>query len=364
MADPLRGRSETYRIMSRGESPEEAIRRLVQTASGIAEPRPVSMWEWASGRPSFLTSRPKSQERRLADTRRQFVMDEMLHKYPKPTAERPGSWDGIPGEFQRAMTMYASDASPRQQGPVADWWTGARGNRTDLQSPYETTGQLGPGSKIRSLMDWSQSLPAAFYATREMASDEVANARAKNGTAAEVQYPEAASQFDRAMGTLVEPLVGRRPGSMWDVKDRARQAGDRLSLQGTEPAGYFGPAGLPHEMLASHEGEAGAPRTGEEVMQAAGYSPTASRWAGALMDSTLDPFSAIVPAARLAKAGQMGRAVRALASDYGPNMALTGAISAGEAAMDEGDNVVSWDEYGDPYKVTREDRVLRRLQGR
>ena len=82
------------------------------------------------------------------------------------------------------------------------------------------------------------------------------------------------------------------------------------------------------------------------------------------MDSTLDPFSAIVPAARLAKAGQMGRAVRALASDYGPNMALTGAISAGEAAMDEGDNVVSWDEYGDPYKVTREDRVLRRLQGR
>ena len=364
MADPLRDRSETYRIMSRGESPEDAIRMLVQSASEIEEPRPVSMWEWAAGRPSLLTSRPKSQERRLADTRRQFVMDEMLHKYPKPTAERPGSWAGVPGEFQRAMTMYANDTSPRQQGPVSDWWTGARGNRTDLQSPYETTGQLGPGSKIRSFMDWSQSLPAAFYATREMAADEVANARAKNGQAAETQYPDATGQFDRAMGTLVEPLVGRRPGSMWDVKDRARQANDRLTLQGTEPSSYFGPAGLPHAMLAANEGEAGSPRTGEEVMQAAGYSPTASRWVGALMDSTFDPASALIPAARLAKAGQMGRAGLALASDYGPGMALTGAISAGEAAADEGDNVVSWDANGDPYLVPREERVLRRLQGR
>ncbi len=361
MAD-IKDRAATFRIVHGDKAPEDYIRALIAEAGKIEEPRPVGAWEWIYSNPGLLESRAKTPDQRLADTRRQFVMDELLKKYPAPSMDRPNSWDGIPGDVQRDMALYAGDASEGMAGDWRDAVFGRRGMRTNITSPYEATGVLGPGSGLSNFMTWAQSAPAAAYA----AAGSLANAAdyaASNATGGEPikagAYPTASQDFGRAVRTFVGPAspyaATSDDQSAWSKKASVRTMAAQSDLERWQDMGAE-----TREFGRAIEAAVGNPKTGEEFLAGAGVSPRVAKWGGAVMDATLDPFTGHIPAIRAARAGKAASAAATVGMDYGVPVGLTGLASLAERPENT-DGYIVYDANGNPRKATKEDFLIERL---
>ena len=287
MAD-LRDRASTFRIVHGDKTPEDYIRALVAEADKINEPRPVSTWEWVTSYPGLFESRAKTPVQRLADTRRQFVMDELAHKYPMPSKDRPNSWDGIPGEWQRDMALYAGDASEGMTGDPRDAIFGRRGMRTNITSPYDATGVLGPGSGLSNFMTWGQAAAAGAYAAAGASSNaaDYAVSKATGGEPIKAgAYPTAGKDFNRALGSLVGPLspfaATSEDQSVWSKKAAVRDRVAKQDLKNWQDM-HAGTRNLGRGLEAA----VGNPESGEELLTAAGVNPQVARWWGRDRKST------------------------------------------------------------------------------
>jgi len=329
MADPMDQVEITRRasrIANRGRPPVDYLRALVREANDIDEPRPVSTWEWVASNPGILSSRPKSPDARLASTRQQYVLDELLHAYPSPKQR-----ESLPESVRADLDKYASDTPANGSRHWANPFFGVRGMKTDIQSPYEATGALGPGSGLRNMATWSQSLPAAAMANAENLANAVEYAGSKAfGLPHKMPYPDAPEDWRRNVATFFGPVLptsSTSPNqSTWSAQADTRRRVDADALQNwTDMSPERRAIGL------TLEGSTAEPITGQEFYAKHGLPPAAAASLGLVTDLMLDPFAS----AYGVFGKPAGAAAKSLAWDWGLPTALTAPTWLAEPAASD-----------------------------
>lgn len=215
--------------------------------------------------------------------------------------------------------------------------------RDALRNDWEDVGWLGPGSALHTIGTYMSALPGAAYGTAELAGqalgDAVERATAPNwlhlapaGSSWANKTPH--RDVERSLNTLAAPLTWfaiadddfQPDESYWAMQRHARKhaAGeDWKMLRGME------------ERAASRFPElASMPLQGQQYLERWGASPPVAMLAGLVSDTMLDPFSAAIPAAKVARgakyfpaadrSAQVWKGRKMLAGDYAIGGALTG----------------------------------------
>ena len=275
----------------------------------------------------LMGKRGKMPERALDDERRKYFYEALLDRYGRPEkraiaspygtqytyGDDPEQWGGLPPQIVDNLRKYATD-------PVY---------RESIQTPYENTGFLGPGSALSNAGTWLMAMPQALYATAEGA----ANAITPNYRTPTDQVWD---KFDKASETLYAPVtaavgapVGDKP-SYWEDREQYRRDVD--SQMAIAPSRDYrwtgddslarGVADIGESLIAGDSGQELLDRyDADELIGKPGTAIT-----GAVMDAMLNPLPPdIASITASARSGKSLDAFRQLLVEFGPDAAALGA---------------------------------------
>lgn len=250
----------------------EAIRRLMAEVDAMPRQELPGFMEWAYNHPGILTSRTKEPRQYDQDVRRAVFLERLRREHPDAA--------------HSAGLFHAADKAGLES----------------LRSPYQPYSVDAPLSNAGR---WMQSLPAAVYATGQMAANEF-NPKAP-------PYPQAYDDYAKNMNNLLvfgEPFGANR-NHMRDMADM-RQREAAMPWRSIVPEAALEEARVIDGLLAE-------PKTGRQFLAEAGVAgPGAAVWGG-LMDAVIDPLYS--PA----------KTLKGVVVDFGPGLApplLEGAYRA------------------------------------
>lgn len=283
------------------------------------------------GRPGTLgqrvgfpgTDRRKTDEERLRDLR-QAAFLERLGKLSTP---------------QQLMQSGAVELGDR----LGKYSTNKDSYRDTLNSDFEHVGFLGPGSALHTVGTWMSALPAAAYATAEMVGQPVGDAVERALSPAGTKFAPMGSAWrnktpgrdlERAVNTLAAPLTATVIGDDDFQPDESYWAMQRTARKQAAGDDWRHLAGMEERAAARVPELVAMPLQGDQYYERWGAPRPVAMAAGLVSDTMLDPFSAAVPAAQMARAARrlpnaeravrMRQAGKMLGSDYAIGGALTG----------------------------------------
>lgn len=298
------------------------IAQLVSEAESSITEAPERTWYEATvGHPGVASYRQKLPEQRLADMRRDYVLSRLSGEVTPRSESEEQMMRSNPGLYE-AMEAYRGDKKhPRL-------------SKDALQSPYQYTGVVGPGSGLHTANQWLQSGVGLALS----ASDLLANATndATSYMVAGKEKPmyggyvrtsrQAQEDAVKHLNTLTAPVqaalgISDVPAdySSWASADTARRAAAQ-NENWTDLSGW-GAA-----VTDAEENKAAPDPTSEEHLKAHGWSDTPARWVGATMDNILNPLPPPLKAISAAsRAGQTLKAARMFGTEMLPAYGLEAA---------------------------------------
>ena len=303
------------------------IAELVAEAEAkIAEAPKRTWYEATVGHPGVASYREKLPEQRLADMRRDYVLSRLSGEVTPRSESEEQMMRSNPGLYE-AMEAYRGDKKHPHLSKDA------------LQSPYQYTGVVGPGSGLHTANQFLQS--GVGLATS--ASDLLANAAgdATSYMLAGKEKPmyggyvrtnrQAQEDAVKHLNTLTAPVQAALgvvvPGfndvpadySSWASADTARRAAAQ-NENWTDLSGW-GAA-----VTDAEENKAAPDPTGEEHLRSYGVPETPARLLGATMDNILNPLPPPLKAISAAsRAGQTLKAARMFGTEMLPAYGLEAA---------------------------------------
>jgi hypothetical protein len=283
------------------------------------------------GRPTTLgqrrgfpgTDRLKTDDEQVRDLR-QAAFLERLGKLSTP---------------QQLMRAGAVELGSR----LGDYNMNKDGFRDSLNSDFEYVGFLGPGSALHTAGTWMSSLPSAAYATAELAGQNLGDMVERTLSPAGTSFAAPRSSWrnksperdlERAVNTFAAPLTSavipdedfQPDESYWAMQRAARSQASADDWKSLEPMAL-------RDAYRADELQK-MPLQGDQYYERWGAPRPLAMAAGLVSDTMLDPFSAALPAARMARsarslppaaaAARLRAAGKTLASDYTLGGALTG----------------------------------------
>lgn len=288
------------------EEPAEVIRRLLAEASALPKreltsTQAMTAYPWA---PGYRLKSPREYDQ---DNRRGYLLDGLRKAY------------GGNAEYALQDLSYGrvlgAEADNYQRGRP-DFDGNAQGKAV-LDSPYYKTGVLGSGSPLSNAGQWFTAMPATVYNAGRVMGDAIAP-RSQGRTPRQ----DLARSFNTLLFEAPEQygLVPRGTGTTVDVNERARFARGEVPFHRMDRQGLYNM----FDQAATNEIRRSMP-SGEQHLRNQGLPPSVATWGGVLMDSSIDPFSELLGAYRLARAGQSSKALLKLLPDYGIPSAITAA---------------------------------------
>ncbi len=252
----------------------EAIRRLMAEVDAMPRQELPGLVGWAYNHPGILTSRTKEPRQYDQDVRRAAFLERLRRDHPEAA--------------HNAGLFHAADAAGLEA----------------LRSPYQPYSADAPLSNAGR---WMQSLPAAVYATGQMAANEF-NPKSP-------PYPQAYDDYAKNMNNFLvfgEPF-GVNQNHMRDMADM-RQREAAMPWKQIVPEQQLEDARAIQGLLAE-------PKSGREFLSEAGVDGTVAAAWGGLMDAVIAPLYS--PA----------KTLKGVAIDYGPSVA-PGLIGGAYQALD------------------------------
>jgi len=276
---------------------QDFLRQLIAETNALPKHAMPGRLAMIVNHPGVLAYEAKTPEQYDEDMRRAHFLDRINKQYDRPVAFMPAS--------------LARVATDRKHGKL-----------DKLSSPYDRRGYMAPGAPLHNAMAWWSSLPAVAYA---------ASAKLANAVDPEAPWDDKADdKFNSSLNTLTvygaedaglvpknTPTVmdvaasGRdaRGAVRWDEQLDPRMVNDAISQDTAAKQLAITPDGYSH-------------------LKRLGASNRAAMWGGLAMDSIVDPYSNLLPAARLARAGRQRAAAKELMKDFGLGFGVGAAVEA------------------------------------
>ena len=289
------------------DQPAEVIRRLLEEASRLPKRELPSTLAMLSSHPGVLSYLPKSPGEYDQDNRRGYLLEGLSKVYGDKSsghlADLTGGRDlaGQVDDYRRGGTDFYGNATGKDA----------------LDSAYYNTGVTGTGSPLSNVAQWYNAMPATVYNTGRVLGDAIAP-RSQGRTPRQ----DLARSFNTLLFEAPEQygLVPRGTGTIVDVNEDARFARGNVPFHQMDRQSLYDM----YDKAATEEIRRSMP-SGEKHLLNQGLPPSVATWGGVLMDSSIDPFSELLGAYRLARAGQSSKALLKLLPDYGIPAALTAA---------------------------------------
>jgi hypothetical protein len=301
------------------------INRLYAEAQEKVPSAPGRTWgEFISPLFGSFLYRPKLPVQRLNDLRRSYVLDQAAMQ------------DDLPDHMRELIADYRASGRER------------------LESPEEYTGFFGAGSPLLNAAQWMQAVPAMAFEGSGMLANAADDATRLGTDVAPVHvesYGDRVRNILSHIGTAVEPLGIQRKDrmadfvdpqnlpspkgdtrSVWEKQRTVRQvqadAEDPVGDMRSDPYGLRGLLSNGGRDYTRRQELTPTVREGADHLRDYNVQDligdTATDGLGLVMDSVLSPFGETKGAYNFARAGQMGKAWKSMASEYGP----LGAIQA------------------------------------
>jgi len=289
------------------DQPAEVIRRLLGEASRLPQRELPSTLAMLSSHPGVLSYLPKSPREYDQDNRRGYLLEGLRKAYN-------GNAEYALQDLSYGRVLGAEADNYQRGRPDFD---GNAQGKAVLDSPYYKTGVLGSGSPLSNAGQWYMAMPATVYNAGRVMGDAIAprsqgrTPRQDLGLSFNTLLFEAPEQYG---------LVPRGTGTTVDVNERARFARGEVPFHQMDRQSLYDM----YDKAAAEEIRRSMP-SGEQHLRNQGLPPSVATWGGVLMDSSIDPFSELLGAYRLARAGQSSKALLKLLPDYGIPSAITAA---------------------------------------
>jgi hypothetical protein len=231
-------RARQYYLSGVEQHPANQYIDITEQASKITAPE-MSWWQWFRDNPSILTARPKTDEERTEQARRDFVLRK-VQEAQKRDASDPLSWSNYSGPGAEAMRADMEMASQYANNPLV---------QQAMASPYhyEPFTLLGEDGKVLPIMPDPAypSLPGESLTGSPLGDRLVGNALrplaalwggvgrfhdnflAGGAAASEGRVGDAAGAFAAAIPNLASPIFHRGGPGMaddWRQYVRPREA--------------------------------------------------------------------------------------------------------------------------------------------